>query len=55
MEIGQKVKAFEGEYTGYYGVIVAVYFHENGDYATVTHKESFAGFSIPVKELVLCD
>lgn len=54
MDIGSKVKVVSGnsespaKYEGYYGVILAM----GTEYATVSHKEDFSGFQIPVAELV---
>lgn len=54
MDINSKVKVTSGnidspaQYEGYYGVITAM----GTEFATVTHRENFAGFQIPIAELV---
>lgn len=54
MDINSKVKVTSGnidspaQYEGYYGVITAM----GTEFATVTHSENFAGFQIPIAELV---
>jgi len=54
MQVGSKVKVTSGsveapsQYEGYYGVITAM----GTEFATVTHSENFAGFQIPIAELV---
>lgn len=54
MDIGSKVRVTTGNaenpahYEGYYGVITAI----GTEYATVTHSENFAGFQIPISDLV---